>query len=218
MGRITWTSVDYWLNKGYSEEEAKSIISKKQREISLRNRHKIEQTFTIGDTFGWWKVESLEFKNGEELGKTKPTGVYVHVKCKCGFEEWVASNVLRRDRSKGCRGCYHRGSKNNRWSGYKDMPGTVFHKVRSSAKGRCIKLLVSIEYLRNLMHDQEFRCTYSGEELSWDSCSLDRIDSDLGYVEGNVQWVLPEVNYMKHTLVESRFLDLCRKIEMRDIE
>lgn len=39
--------------------------------------------------------------------------------------------------------------------------------------------------------------------------SLDRIDSSLGYIEGNVQWVLREINFMKGNLDEEYFKNIC---------
>lgn len=36
-----------------------------------------------------------------------------------------------------------------------------------------------------------------------------------GYVDGNVQWVHKDVNFMKSDLEQSRFIDLCAKIVRR---
>lgn len=44
------------------------------------------------------------------------------------------------------------------------------------------------------------------------TASLDRIDSSKGYVEGNVQWVHKDVNYIKQDLEESYFKKLCKLI------
>lgn len=41
------------------------------------------------------------------------------------------------------------------------------------------------------------------------TASLDRIDSSRGYVEGNVQWVHKDVNFMKQALSQERFVELC---------
>jgi hypothetical protein len=42
--------------------------------------------------------------------------------------------------------------------------------------------------------------------------SLDRIDNDSGYIEGNIQWVCKRVNYMKHTMKDEYFLSWVIKI------
>jgi hypothetical protein len=44
------------------------------------------------------------------------------------------------------------------------------------------------------------------------TASLDRIDSSKGYIVGNVQWVHKDINFMKFTFSESRFIDLCKKV------
>jgi hypothetical protein len=60
-------------------------------------------------------------------------------------------------------------------------------------------------------------CALTGEPLTFknlnkgtdQTASLDRIDSSLGYVEGNVQWVHKDVNLMKNVLSQARFIELC---------
>lgn len=42
--------------------------------------------------------------------------------------------------------------------------------------------------------------------------SLDRIDSDKGYIEGNVQWLHKWVNLMKSDFTQDEFLNYCRLI------
>lgn len=44
------------------------------------------------------------------------------------------------------------------------------------------------------------------------TASLDRIDSSLGYIEGNVQWINKEINYMKMDLPQDKFIEWCEKI------
>lgn len=42
--------------------------------------------------------------------------------------------------------------------------------------------------------------------------SLDRIDSSLGYIPGNVQWVCKQINISKHILSTKEFIGMCRKV------
>lgn len=44
------------------------------------------------------------------------------------------------------------------------------------------------------------------------TASLDRIDSSLGYIEGNVAWCYKKINVMKHTSSINEFLALCKII------
>ena len=61
------------------------------------------------------------------------------------------------------------------------------------------------------------RCCLSGRDLVYETNyittpSLDRIDSDLGYTDDNVQWVGASVNTAKATLHNQDFIDLCADI------
>ena len=46
------------------------------------------------------------------------------------------------------------------------------------------------------------------------NASLDRIDSSKGYVEGNLQWVLSEVNMMKQQYSQDRFIEICKAVSI----
>jgi len=49
------------------------------------------------------------------------------------------------------------------------------------------------------------------------TASLDRINSDMGYVEGNVQWVHRDINFMKGCLSQHNFIHLCQLIVKKHI-
>ena len=76
---------------------------------------------------------------------------------------------------------------------------------------------VDWEYLFDIWVNQNGKCIYSGLPLSVEvnhphTISLDRIDSRLGYISGNLQLVSAAVNRMKQEFAEDFFLDLCDKI------
>ena len=43
--------------------------------------------------------------------------------------------------------------------------------------------------------------------------SVDRIDSDKGYIIGNIQWVSTPINYLKNNLTHNQVVDMCKKIQ-----
>jgi len=60
-------------------------------------------------------------------------------------------------------------------------------------------------------------CCLSGRELVFEpnyitTPSLDRIDSNVGYTDANVQWVGASVNTAKATLDNQEFIELCADI------
>ena len=71
--------------------------------------------------------------------------------------------------------------------------------------------------LQNLWSKQDGKCAYSKLPMSAASnqlytVSLDRIDSSIGYVVGNIQLVCAAVNKMKQEYTEEVFLTLCNLI------
>ena len=107
--------------------------------------------------------------------------------------------------------CCHKG-----W--VKDVLRYSFaNKFRSSAKLRNIEWGLGFDYLADLLVDQNFKCALTGWDInakgvSKNTASLDRIDSSLGYVEGNVQWVHKMVNMCKQKYSQQEFLSMCKAV------
>ena len=71
-----------------------------------------------------------------------------------------------------------------------------------------------MEYAWDLFLKQNRQCALTGLPLTIamhgnGNASLDRIDSLLGYEEGNVQWVHKHINLMKNALDENYFIKMC---------
>jgi hypothetical protein len=86
---------------------------------------------------------------------------------------------------------------------------------------------VTLEYISELFDKQGGKCALTGWDIvfgggakDWreTTASLDRIDSRLGYIEGNVQWVHKDVNIAKHDYPQNYFIELCRAVadELRE--
>lgn len=64
---------------------------------------------------------------------------------------------------------------------------------------------------------QKGKCALSGVDLNLKTCdeitaSLDRINSNLGYLKNNIQWTHKDLNQMKMILTNQQFIDWCIKI------
>lgn len=85
---------------------------------------------------------------------------------------------------------------------------------------------IDLEYLKEVWNKQNI-CPYSKIQLvlpmpyrSWRktkndsiiSASLDRIDSSIGYVKGNVQFVARPINFLKGTLSHDETINFCKTI------
>ena len=83
---------------------------------------------------------------------------------------------------------------------------------------------ITIEYAWDLYLNQNKECALSGLPIKFsftrnkndETASLDRIDSKLGYVEGNVQWVHKHVNMMKNVYSQKYFISICKLISNRN--
>ncbi len=108
-----------------------------------------------------------------------------------------------------------------RSTGYKNLSGSHWARIKASAKNRGLEFYISIEYAYSIYISQNQKCKLSGVDIvlcplyydkSNSTASLDRIDSSRGYIEGNIQWVHKSVNVMKQAMLDNEFIDWCRKI------
>lgn len=89
--------------------------------------------------------------------------------------------------------------------------------IKTAQKRKNFKCSISADYLKEVWQKQEGRCAYTKLPLTADAnqlttMSLDRIDSDIDYVVGNVQLVCVAVNRMKSDFPEKDFIGLCNLI------
>lgn len=103
--------------------------------------------------------------------------------------------------------------------GYGVVSSSRIKRQYSYAKSRGLDCDLTAEYLDSLWNEQDGRCAYTNVKFQDAStASIDRVDSSKGYLKGNVQWVLPEVNIIKRDLSHDRFLELCSMITNRQKE
>ena len=99
-------------------------------------------------------------------------------------------------------------------------------KRNSIRKAKNLDFNITIEYIQDLLEKQNFTCAISGVPIilerdntfylkgrrDLNTASLDRIDSNKGYIIGNVQWTHKLVNIMKFDLDEKEFKYWCKII------
>lgn len=94
-----------------------------------------------------------------------------------------------------------------------------YHLIKSKSRDKNNDL--SLEYLKSLWDKQSGTCVYSGIKLTdrdyrgnngISTASLDRIDSNYGYIKGNVQFVSMNLNFMKHKSSHNETIELCKII------
>jgi hypothetical protein len=98
--------------------------------------------------------------------------------------------------------------------------GKYWSSLKHGAMGRNLEFSIDIEYAWKLFLSQHRLCSYTGEELTFSrntdkmkqTASLDRLDSDKGYIENNVHWIHKDINFLKRSISHIEFLNICNKI------
>ncbi|MEM4258047.1 MAG: hypothetical protein QXL17_02705 [Candidatus Thermoplasmatota archaeon] len=179
----------------------------------------------IGDKFGDWEVIDNTIRYIYPTSTT-PTRYCkgVLVRCPHGVIAGRTISALCRGDTKGCVQC----GGEQKYKGIGDLSASYVNSVQLGARERNLEFNVSLEYLWALYNDQNRKCALSGMDITLDpqysthyrqdeksvtqTASLDRIDNNLGYIEGNVQWLHKKVNLMKNSYNQEEFVDLCELI------
>lgn len=157
----------------------------------------------------------------ERDGFTKTRGALWKCKCVCGEIDHFSTNALKLGNNVRCR-----YGKHEEIDYKKTHIGEIhlqhINAIKQNAIKRELVYTVSNEYLWNLFLEQKRKCKITGLELNFTqkmngavfryetTASLDRIDSDLGYIEGNVRWVHKDVNKMLNNYGDEKYLNYCR--------
>lgn len=106
--------------------------------------------------------------------------------------------------------------------GTKDIHNALFNRWKANAKSRSYPFEISIEYLQELLENQNFKCAYTNMDMLCPKTynekremtsspyliSLDRIDSELGYIEDNVHFVCVWTNKAKGAYTHETFKEI----------
>lgn len=144
--------------------------------------------------------------------------------CGLGLSYINKANFERAETTKSvCRKCSNtkinktisrKKSNNAAWTGYKDIPGKVFSRLRNGAKQRNLDFEITIEDIWNQYIKQNKRCAFSGVPLEFGlDASVDRIDSSSGYWKYNIQIVHKTLNMMKKDMPNDLFISWCKMVK-----
>lgn len=159
--------------------------------------------------------------------------------CDCGNKATVQANHLISKNTKSC-GCLHKrsGKDSPFFKGYGEIPLDVFSVIKRGAIGggklhrKSKEFAITIEYIWDLFLKQNRKCALTGLDLSLGgkgndrkkkssstmTASLDRIDSNKGYIVGNVQWVHKDINFMKNDYDMAYFIKMCKLVASRGLD
>lgn len=221
---MTYAEIQEKLKTGYNQLHQYFILKNIQPRKAVK-RKSTRPKAPKGEKFGLWTVISDEVKSGSEVNpESKDRTLYWLVQCKCGHLAWKNSRHLKDGTSTRCKKCGNKSFITD--EGEIEINAIILSKFRSIVQSLPNRKKVSQfdfnitpEYLNDL-YNQNSKCALSGIDLSIDlnktvqqqNISIDRIDSNLGYIEGNVQLVDKRINMMKGSLSNKEFIDLCCKV------
>jgi hypothetical protein len=145
---------------------------------------------------------------------------YVLCLCGCGKKREVRLNDVSKIKScKYCNGRQYVGK----------ISGEHFGDIKYSAKKRNLEFNITKEYIWDLYLKQDGKCKLTGWPINFadgkfeqkhgvTTASLDRIDSSLGYIKGNVQWLHKHVNFIKQQFNEKYLIEICKAIVEKNNE
>lgn len=142
--------------------------------------------------------------------------------CDCGNLCDAATKHLLSGKWKSC-GCLKKdicGPKHPQWGGVGELSGDAWSNIVTHSLQRTeVSITIDKQYAWDLFLKQNRKCALSEVPLTFGTrggykrtASLDRIDSSLGYDEGDVQWVHKDVNKMKNIFEQNYFIQMCKNI------
>lgn len=164
----------------------------------------------IGDKYKKWTVI-----NGPRI--TKHHNIEWEVQCACGSTRWIQGNeLINPNFCFQCTKCAQkeRGCKEKIKNGkIGDLDANQFGKIKRRATNKHFDFDLDIPYLWDLFLQQNKTCAITGDNIpDISKASLDRINSNIGYVKGNVQWVTKQANLSKHVMSMYELYEFCRKV------
>jgi hypothetical protein len=144
--------------------------------------------------------------------------------CGLGLSYTNKANRNRAEAAKSmCRKCTNskinkavsrKGKDNAAWTGYKDIPGKVFSRLKNGAKQRNIDVTITIEDIYTQYIKQHKKCAFTDVPLEFGlDASVDRINSSEGYHVWNIQIVHKTLNMMKKDMPNDLFISWCRMVK-----
>ncbi len=169
----------------------------------------VNRKVKVGDTHDKWLVVSeTKGVNGELL--------WISL-CECSNIETLSGNQLLSDEKKCCRECAMKGKR----------IGNIYHhyfsKIKSNAEARDLPFELTEEMLPELLAKQHSKCALSGvpiwfaidiptHESGGSTASIDRINSDIGYIPSNVRFIHKDLNVMKMDFDVDAFIQMCHNV------
>lgn len=117
--------------------------------------------------------------------------------------------------------CRNKSSQTDEYSPFR----TFLFNAKKNSRTKKLQFNLDLIYLKSLWEKQNGVCKFSNVSMILfpttntkkyvpDAASLDRIDSNKGYIKGNVQYVCLAINYAKNTFDTEEFVLFLQKMKI----
>lgn len=136
--------------------------------------------------------------------------------CNCGKEKIINAASLMLGLSTSCGFC-----ERVNFTGFKDISGVFWRKFRDSGLRREYEFDIDLEYVWNIYEQQGRKCALSNLPIKFhknydnpneQTASIDRVNSNLGYVQGNIQIIHKRLNRIKTICNNKEFIAWCHAV------
>ena len=170
-----------------------------------------------GEKHNSWTILKIHSKNGKNF-------IWECI-CDCGNVVLREINNICSNHSKKCVNCANDEKKILKYDA--ELSDAIWNKIILSAKRRNIFVEMTKDEAYSIFLKQNKKCLLSGLEINFaknpkefrelkQTASLDRINSDIGYVRDNLQWVHKDINLMKNVFSQDKFIELCKLITKKN--
>jgi len=203
----------------------------------IRRVLKMQGISMMGKSALYSNIKQLKFDYEDELCENYKNGFTQNELCKkynIGAEKvrlLLDRNIVDRLKGKGsfmskawANG--KRQPRNCNKGGTKDIHNALYNRWKANAKSRNYPFEVTIEYLQIVLESQNYKCALTESNLLCPKTynekremtsnpyllSLDRIENDLGYQEGNVQFVCVWANKARGSYDNDVFKNIIKNL------
>lgn len=187
------------------------LVHNKSISCKFCSKSRPKEILPIGSIYGNRTITSGPiYKNNG-----KRNSVYYTCKCSCGRETPLCRyDQLVNNKVASCGKC----------KTYKGVSGAVIRRYIIDAKRRkldCDVNVINSKYINDLLESQRGLCALSGVSIHFEptkkltstqTASIDRINSNLGYIVGNIQIVHKRINLMKGVMSDHELVEWAEKI------
>jgi len=134
------------------------------------------------------------------------------------LRKWYAEASLRENKS--CKSCANKITENCNRGWHRGIRISWFNKFKHQASLRGIVFAITIDDVADIMDAQSGVCALSGWCIDFPqighpqitNASIDRIDSQFGYIKENIQLVHKMVNMCKQQYSQEDFVEMCAAV------